>query len=226
MICSFRALSNKAFNHLHNAKHTGVVVQTVLWGGLAQPAAHTTKIASFSAGKLWSGSTRDPHAAREAGRHTENGCWVACWGHGHQWHELKATCSCTRSAESLLQCIPWNIFIERGMQSSVPGILPFGAFVIIFYLCLTLNMSCFLTAFKTIGKRCLFSQLVVCKTWLEKDKDVLSSLSFRNNSCTESTLAKSLSYFILATDRIRMTFHALQALHFLFSWYWFSLHLP
>lgn len=194
--------------------------------GLLSQLPTPPKSHPFQQGSCGVGAHETPHAAREAGRHTENGCWVACWGHGHQWHKLKATCTCTRSAESLLQCIPWNIFIERGMQSSVPGILPFGAFIIIFYLCLTLNMSCFLTAFKTIGKRCLFPQLVICKTWLEKDKDVLSSLSFWNNSCTESTLAKSLSYFILATDRIRMTFHALQALHLLFSCYWFSLHLP
>lgn len=39
------------------------------------------------------------------------------------------------------------------MQSIVLGILPFGAFVI-FYLCLTVIMSCFLTEFKTIRKRC------------------------------------------------------------------------
>lgn len=30
---------------MHNSKHTGVVVQTVLWGGLAQAAAYHTNTA-------------------------------------------------------------------------------------------------------------------------------------------------------------------------------------
>lgn len=101
------------------------------------------------------------------------------------------------------------------MQNSVPGILPFRTSYY-FYLCLTLSMSCFLTVLITTRKRCLFSQLVIYEMWLERDKNVLSSLSFQHNRYTERTLVEWLSSFILASDRIRMTFHAFQALHFLF----------